>query len=101
VQSNSKFFPFGTLSVNILGSFIIGVLIFYVEEVNSPQLRAVLITGFLGALTTFSTFSYETLSLIQDGAYQKALLNIALNVILSLLATALGMYVYRSFTHVV
>ncbi len=88
-------FPLGTLSVNILGSFIIGFLFLYFEQSIAPHLKAMLMTGLLGALTTFSTFSLETILLLQEGLVSKAFLNIALNVSLSLLATLLGMVVFR------
>ncbi len=88
-------FAYGTLSVNILGSFIIGFLFLYFEQIISPNIKAMLMTGLLGALTTFSTFSLETLLMIQEGLYTKALLNILLNVILSLSATFLGMLLFR------
>ncbi len=88
-------FAYGTLSVNILGSFIIGFLFLYFNQVISPNLKAMLMTGLLGALTTFSTFSLETLLMAQEGLYTKALLNIVLNVTLSLSATYLGMLVFR------
>ena len=88
-------FAYGTLSVNILGSFIIGFLFLYFNQVISPNLKAMLMTGLLGALTTFSTFSLETLLMAQEGLYTKSLLNIALNVTLSLSATYLGMLVFR------
>ena len=88
-------FAYGTLSVNILGSFIIGFLFLYFNQVISPNIKAMLMTGLLGALTTFSTFSLETLLMAQEGLYSKALLNIVLNVALSLSATYLGMLVFR------
>lgn len=84
-------FPYGTLSVNILGSFIIGFLYLYFENTIAPMQKAILVTGMLGALTTFSTFSLETILILQEGLIVKAFLNILLNVILSLSATILGM----------
>jgi CrcB protein len=88
-------FPVGTLTVNVLGSFLIGFLSALFEEVVAPEVRAALITGFLGSLTTFSTFSYETVSMISEGAVFRALLNIILNVLLCLGATVLGMWIYK------
>lgn len=96
VQKNAAvLFPLGTLSVNVLGSFLIGFLALYFENHLSLEYRSLVITGFLGALTTFSTFSYETVMLIEHAAYLKALSNIALNVMFTLSATILGMMVYK------
>lgn len=89
-------FPFGTLSVNIIGSFFIGFLFFYVQQENFPTaLKLFLVTGLLGALTTFSTFSLETLVLFQQQMWVKVGCNILLNVGLSLLATLFGMFVFK------
>jgi CrcB protein len=87
--------PYGTLGVNILGSFIIGFLFLYFEQNISPNLKAFLITGLLGALTTFSTFSLESYLLFESQLYVKAILNILLNVTLSLGATLLGVLLYK------
>jgi CrcB protein len=93
-------FPYGTLAVNLLGSFLIGVAVVLIVErmILSELWRTALIIGFLGAFTTFSTFSFETLALFEDGQMVKALLNIGLSVILCLLATWLGMIATRSLT---
>ncbi len=80
-------FPIGTLTVNVMGSFLIGFLYLYFEQTVEPYQKAMLVTGFLGALTTFSTFSLETVIMLQDGLYIKALANILLNVVLSISAT--------------
>ncbi|RUM89405.1 MAG: fluoride efflux transporter CrcB [Thermovibrio sp.] len=88
-------FPVGTLTVNVLGSFLIGFLVLLFETLIAPEWKAFFVTGFLGALTTFSTFSYETVVFIQEGLWIKALLNVLLNVLLCLLATLLGMATYR------
>jgi len=88
-------FPFGTLAVNILGSFLIGFLILYFEQSIAPQQKALVITGFLGALTTFSTFSLETVLMLQESLYLKAFSNISLNVLLCVSATVLGMMLFR------
>ncbi|RKQ60599.1 protein CrcB [Thermovibrio guaymasensis] len=89
-------FPVGTLAVNVLGSFLIGFFVLLFEEIIAPQYKGMLITGFLGALTTFSTFSYETSILILEGAYLRALLNVLLNVFLCLTATFLGMWTFKT-----
>ncbi len=88
-------FAYGTLTVNILGSFIIGFLYLYFEQTISPNVKAMLITGMLGALTTFSTFSLETILMIQEGLYFKALLNITLNVLFTLSSTIAGMFLFK------
>jgi CrcB protein len=96
VQTHSNtLFPVGTLSVNVLGSFIIGFLALYFSQVVQPEYKALLMTGFLGALTTFSTFSLENINMIQDGNYTNAILNISLNIILTLSATFAGMMLFR------
>ncbi len=84
--------PYGTLAVNMLGSFILGFLMFYGTEVIelSPQLRLMISTGMLGALTTFSTFSLETFNLLRESSYILMFLNIFLNIGLSFLAVLLG-----------
>ncbi len=91
----SLFFPVGTLAVNVVGSFLIGFLYLYFEHTISPLSKAVLVTGFLGALTTFSTFSLETFLLLQDGLYLKALLNILLNVTLTITSTFVAIMLFK------
>jgi len=88
-------FPYGTLTVNVLGSFLIGFLYLYFEQSIAPVQKALFVTGMLGALTTFSTFSLESLLMIQDGLPAKALANVVLNVLFCLSATALGMAFFR------
>ncbi|WP_341480423.1 fluoride efflux transporter CrcB [Clostridium cibarium] len=79
-------FPFGTLIVNVIGGFLIGLIMELSNstELISPNLKLFLTTGIMGGLTTFSTFSYETINLMNDGRYVLGSANILLNVILSL-----------------
>lgn len=80
-------FPLGTLVINITGSFILGFLIRYALATPNitPELRALMTTGFCGGYTTFSTYSYETATLIEDGRYERASLYIVLSVGIALL----------------
>ncbi|EGQ7740893.1 camphor resistance protein CrcB [Vibrio parahaemolyticus] len=85
-------FPYGTLTVNVVGSFIMGLLIaaFESEILATEPWRQVIGLGFLGALTTFSTFSMDNVLLMQQGAFFKMGLNILLNVVLSVSAAWIG-----------
>lgn len=87
-----KGFPYGTLSVNILGSLLIGYLLILVPESDSdPSLfRLFLFTGVLGGFTTYSAFSLETLQLFHAGQTHKAILNILLTLIVCFAAVWLG-----------
>jgi len=92
---SSSSFPFGTLSVNILGSLLMGFLFMYFSQINlSAQQKLIFTTGLLGALTTFSTFSMDTVTLLQQELYIKAMTNVFLNVILSVLATLIGIFIF-------
>jgi len=85
-------FPYGTLMVNVLGSFAVGFFAIVLAEkmVLSPLVRMGLFVGFLGAFTTFSTFSLETLNLFEEGYLARALLNIMLSVLFSVFAVWTG-----------
>lgn len=91
-------FPYGTLFVNVLGSLVMGLLYILLLERMSvgPEVRGVLLIGFLGAFTTFSTFSIETLNLIEQAAYVKAFLNALMSVVACVGAAWLGVLVGRS-----
>ncbi len=90
-------FPYGTLTVNVVGSLVMGVLyVLLLERLTlGPEWRAALLVGLLGAFTTFSTFSLETMNILEQGAYLKALLNVLLNVTLCLAAVWLGIVTGR------
>ncbi|WP_315069030.1 fluoride efflux transporter CrcB [uncultured Clostridium sp.] len=79
-------FPVGTLIVNVVGGFLIGMIaeLSISTDLISPNLKLFLTTGIMGGLTTFSTFSLETITLMSDGRYLFGMLNVCLNVFLSL-----------------
>lgn len=92
-----KGFPFGTLLVNIIGSFLLGLVYALTEQghLEIVPWRTMLTIGFLGALTTFSTFSVDTLLLFQQGAWWKAVLNTTLNVGCCLFVAWFGMHIIK------
>ena len=92
-----KGFPYGTLLVNVMGSFIIGaVYVFMVERGElSEDWRAFLVIGLLGAFTTFSTFSFETINLIETGEMLKAGLNVLLSISICFVACWAAMMLAR------
>lgn len=92
-------FPLGTLVVNLLGCFALGFFITLAEGkfIFSPQIRTFTAIGLLGAFTTFSTFSFETLALIQDELYLAAIINILISVIGGALAVWAGIIAAKLF----
>ena len=95
----SSCFPLGTLSVNIIGSFIMGFgFLLFMEKVNVPnELKLFLTVGFCGGLTTFSTFSLDVWNMFFAGEFLKAALYIILSLILSLAALLAGVMVAKQF----
>ncbi|VAW96000.1 Fluoride ion transporter CrcB [hydrothermal vent metagenome] len=93
----SRDFPYGTLTVNVVGSFLMGLTyVMLIERLNlSPEWRAFIIVGLLGAFTTFSTFSIETLLLIESSELSKALINIILSVVLCIMGSWIGIILGR------
>jgi CrcB protein len=92
-------FPYGTLAVNVIGSFLIGLLaeaLILQRVAFALEYRAAILVGFLGGFTTFSSFSLETLYLIEQGAISRAAANIALSVAACLLAVWIGLLAGRS-----
>jgi fluoride exporter len=94
VQSLSRSidFPFGTLSINLIGCFVIGFLAQLAESrgVFTPESRALVFIGILGGFTTFSSFGNDTLNLLRDGETFNALVNIGMNVIVGLVLVWFG-----------
>lgn len=90
-------FPAGTLLVNVTGSLLLGAVfeLSTTRAVLSPEMRTVIGVGFLGALTTFSTFSLETVTLLREGSLMLAAANILFNVVLCIAAVWVGISVVR------
>lgn len=89
---NYPIYPYGTLTINVLGCFVIGLFASLVEtRINlTPEIRIFVQIGILGGFTTFSTFGYETFQLIRDGQLVLGAANILLQVVIGLLAVWLG-----------
>src|SRR5574338_1184093 len=86
-------FPLGTLIINVTGSLLLGFVLRYAlgSPAISAEVRALLTTGFCGGYTTFSTFSYEAMALVEDGDYRRAGFYVVGSVVLSLVAAFAGM----------
>ena len=95
-QAGRWLLPLGTIGVNLIGAFLLG-LFFEVasERIVSPELRALIAIGFLGSFTTFSTFSLETINLVRDYQYGAAIINAGGSVIIGLGASLFGIALAR------
>ncbi len=93
-------FPYGTFAVNIIGAYLIGLImeLGLRSTVISDTLRLGLTVGFMGGLTTFSTFSYETFRLLEDGQFLTAFANVLASVAVCLAMTWLGILTIRSIS---
>lgn len=92
-------FPYGTFVVNIIGAFCVGLIMELVmrSTLIPDTMRIGLTVGFMGGLTTFSTFSYETFKLLEDGQFTMAFVNVFASVLVCLVFTWLGVLAVRSF----
>jgi len=97
-QQWDRSFPLGTFVINLSGSFLIGLLMTLLTEkfIANPQWRLLLVVGFLGAYTTFSSFEYETGRLLKDGEIMLATLNVVLSVFLGFAALKAGEVIAKS-----
>ena len=95
-----RYFPYGTFVVNIIGAFLIGLImeLGMRSSIIPSTLRIGLTVGFMGGLTTFSTFSYETFRLLEDGQFLMAFVNVFASVLVCLVFTWLGIFTVRSFS---
>jgi CrcB protein len=98
-DASTQKFPYATLSVNVLGSFLMGILFVLIVEKGllPPEMRSILMVGFLGAFTTFSTFSLDALGLWQNGHLLLALVYALGTVVLCLAAISIAVWLTRSF----
>lgn len=90
-------FPYGTLAVNVIGSLLLGIImqLGLTTDLLSPTLRLTLATGVMGGFTTYSTFNYETLRYLEEGAWPRAALNVGVTLVTCLLAGIAGVAVAR------
>ncbi len=97
VNNTNHYLPLGTLTVNVIGSLLMGVCFVLIMEKSqlSPEYRPLLMVGLLGAFTTFSTFSLETVALMQEGHIMSAAIYILLSVVCCIAALFAGIWFTR------
>ncbi len=90
-------FPWATFTVNVLGCFLIGLLMgnFYLENASTQSMKLLFVTGFCGGFTTFSAFGFENISFLQNQQYSFAILYTASSLLFGFLAVALGMFLTK------
>lgn len=93
-------FPYGTLTINVVGAFLIGIIFTLLTDrfLVDPIWRQLMVIGFLGGFTTFSSYAMETITLLQDGRWTSALLYALGNNVIGLVACTIGVYVARSLS---
>jgi CrcB protein len=97
---SSIVFPIGTLTVNLIGSFIIGILwALFEPSTIHPQIRSLIFIGVLGGFTTFSSYSLETINLLRDGEIKLAFINLLLHNVLGIGLTFLGFVLVKQLQH--
>lgn len=101
-QAAAGLFPFGTLTVNLAGSFLLGLFFELFDQILvDTEIKSFVTIGFLGAFTTFSTFSLESLNLFRNGEFKYGLLNMAANNVLGIICVIAGVYSARLLLHAV
>ncbi|MEN3329244.1 MAG: fluoride exporter [Acidobacteriota bacterium] len=98
-RRSGETFPWGTMSVNLVGCFLAGVVFYLAEErlMLSPTLRTIILVGLLGGFTTFSSYGLQTFTLLRDGEFGLATLNVAVSNVLGLLLVWAGYSVLKGF----
>jgi len=97
---NSDVFPIGTLTINMIGSLLLGLLLGWtLTSSNMPEhWRIPLATGFLGSLTTFSTFAVEAVKLMENGHYKSAIIYVSTHLIIGLLMAFIGLWIGKRWS---
>jgi CrcB protein len=97
VQALGAAFPYGTLIINVTGSFLIGLILTFLTDrvIDEPAWRLILVTGFCGGYTTFSTYTFEAMTLMREGSHAPAALYVVGSTALALVGVAVGTVVAR------